>query len=154
MKIRRFQDNDKSAVFALHQLAMENAGGYLPGPWDSDFESIQQIYLSGGGEFLVGEIDGEIVAMGALLPVDAETAEVKRIRVSPAVQGQGLGEKMLTTLERRADELGYKWLTLDTLEMQTSAVKLFRRNGYLEIGSGSFEGRKQLWFRKELKNDA
>ena len=104
---------------------------------------MQQIYLSAGEEFLVGEIDGEIVAMGALLPVDAETAEVKRIRVRPAVQGQGLGEQMLTTLEMRAHELGYKYLKLDTLEMQTSAVKLFRRNGYLEIGGGSFEGRNQ-----------
>lgn len=88
--------------------------------------------------------------MGALLPVDAETTEVKRIRVRPAVQGQGLGEQMLTTLEMRAHELGYKYLKLDTLEMQTSAVKLFRRNGYLEIGGGSFEGRNQLLFRKEI----
>ena len=50
--------------------------------------------------------------MGALLPVDAETTEVKRIRVRPAVQGQGLGEQMLTTLEMRAHELGYKYLKL------------------------------------------
>ena len=151
MKIRRYHESDKGSVVALNQHAMESAGGYLPGSWDSDFDSINEIYLNGRGEFLVGEIAGAVVAMGALLPVDAETAEVKRIRVDPARQGQGLGQMMLATLEERAEVLGYRHLQLDTLEIQSSAVKLFRRNGYLETGTGLFEGRKQLLFRKELK---
>lgn len=154
MRIRRFREEDRDDVFALHRLAMESAGGYIPGPWDRDFDSVQETYLNGRGDFLVGEVDGKIVAMGALLPVDAETAEVKRIRVSPAVQGQGFGQKMLITLEERAQELGFKHLRLDTLETQEAAMKLFRRNGYIEIGSALFEGYKQLLFCKELRKSA
>ena len=154
MRIRRFQEDDRDEVVSLHRLAMESAGGYIPGPWDKDFDSIQDTYLNGRGEFLVWEVDGKIIVMGALLPVDAETAEVKRIRVSPAVQGQGLGQKMLSTLEERARELGFMHLKLDTPESNEAARKLFSRNGYIQVGSASFEGHKQLLFCKELGKGA
>ena len=38
MDIRRYQDRDVNEVKALHQLAMKQAGAYIPGPWDADMD--------------------------------------------------------------------------------------------------------------------
>jgi hypothetical protein len=39
------------------------AGGN--GPWDDDLHAIEKVYLANRGEFLIGVVEGEVVAMGA-----------------------------------------------------------------------------------------
>lgn len=86
MDIRRYQAHDATEVKALHQLAMQQTGAYIPGPWNADMDAIADTYLNGRGEFLVGLIDGKIVAMGALRPMTETIGEIKRLRVHPDYQ--------------------------------------------------------------------
>jgi ribosomal protein S18 acetylase RimI-like enzyme len=106
--------------------------------------------LESGGEFLVGETDGRIVAMGALRRVNATTALVKRMRVLPAFQRRGWGQMILTALEQRAVELGYRTLELDTTEQQIAAIAFYRKNRYVETGRRPFGQFIEILFRKEL----
>jgi hypothetical protein len=55
-------------VWTLHYLALKAAGADIlgEGPWDDDLRDIPSSYLDGSGDFLVGVINDEIVAMGAL----------------------------------------------------------------------------------------
>ena len=67
MKIRRFRREDAEAVWSLHNLALHDVGAHAgDGPWDYDLHAIEKVYLKGGGEFLVGIVDGRLIAMGAL----------------------------------------------------------------------------------------
>jgi hypothetical protein len=59
------------------------------GRWDDDLRSIRATYLERGGEFLVGLLDGEAVAMGALRRVSDTVAEIRRMRVDTRVQPAG-----------------------------------------------------------------
>lgn len=99
------------------------------GPWDDDLHNIEETYLKGDGEFLVAELDGEIVAMGALRASGTGRAELKRMRVNPRYQRRGLGELILEQLETRARELGVRILQLDTTVAQTAAQHLYRKHG-------------------------
>jgi GNAT superfamily N-acetyltransferase len=92
------------------------------------------VYLESGGEFLVGVLDGEVVAMGALRRVPRDAAEIKRMRVRPGLQGRGFGQAMLDALHRRAAELGYSTLRLDTTVQQRADRHLYVKNGYREVG--------------------
>ncbi|MDQ3855545.1 MAG: GNAT family N-acetyltransferase [Chloroflexota bacterium] len=121
-----------------------------PGPWDDDLLDIEGIYLQPGGEFLVGECDGQIVAMGALRRTSGERAEVRRVRVDPAFQRRGLGRRMLEALERRALELGYRELHLDTTPVQLAAMAMYEQLGYQEVGRGEWHGFEKIYFEKEL----
>jgi ribosomal protein S18 acetylase RimI-like enzyme len=135
IQIRRYREGDREAVWALHNVALHTVGAHLGnGPWDEDLRSILAVYLETGGEFLVGELDGQIVAMGALRRVDANVAELKRMRVHPSEQRRGHGERILLALQRRAHELGITTLTLDTTTGQTAARELYRRHGFRETG--------------------
>lgn len=131
-------------------MALEQANAHRPGPWADDMKTIETEYLNGRGEFLVGEIESRIVAMGAFRPIDPVSAEIKRMRVHPDYQRQGLGQQLLDELERRAAELGYEVLVLDTLPSQTAARGLYEANGYQETGTGTFEGEEIVLYRKRL----
>ena len=137
LRIRRYEPSDKRAVRLLHDDALNEVGAHLgSGPWDEDLDDVQAVYLESGGEFLVGVLDREIVAMGALKRISPEAAEVKRMRVRPGFQGSGYGQTLLDALHDRAAELGYSRLRLDTTVQQRAARHLYIKNGYREAGRG------------------
>jgi len=69
---------------------------------DGDITAVQAHYPEQGGEFLVGESDSRIVAVGGYLPQDEQTAELRRLRVDPGFQRHGFGQQLLDELEARA----------------------------------------------------
>ncbi|KQN55149.1 GNAT family N-acetyltransferase [Erwinia sp. Leaf53] len=87
-------------------------------------------YLPPQGLFIVLERDGEIIAMGAYKPYDAVTAELKRIWTRGDLRRQGLAQKVLVELERRALEAGYRQVFLTTGFRQPEAVRLYLSYGY------------------------
>jgi GNAT superfamily N-acetyltransferase len=138
LHIRRYDPADKRAVRRLHDDALNEVGAHLgSGPWDEDLDEIEDVYLGSGGEFLVGVLEGEVAAMGALKRLSPDAAEIKRMRVRPGLQGRGYGQVILDALHRRAAELGYSSLHLDTTVQQRVARGLYLKNGYREVGRGS-----------------
>jgi ribosomal protein S18 acetylase RimI-like enzyme len=149
--IRRCLSADHDAVWDLHNAALRDTGAHLGnGPWDDDLHSIEASYLEAGGEFLVGEFDCRIVAMGALKPADAGVFEVKRMRVDPAFQRRGFGQEMLSALEARARRLRFRKLILDTSTRQKAALRLYKKNGYRETGRRKVRHLDLINFEKEL----
>jgi ribosomal protein S18 acetylase RimI-like enzyme len=144
--LRRYTPADQKAVEHLHVFAIRQTGAYLGrGPWDDDVYAIEELYLKNHGEFLVGEYDGLLVAMGALKRTSPERAEVKRMRVHPDYQGRGYGQLMLDELEARARALGYRTLHLDTSPLQVAAQRLYEKNGFREVGRDTY----RQWIDKD-----
>ncbi len=134
--IRRYVEADHARVLELHTLGLEQFGASSPrGAWDADIDDVQGAYLSKGGDFLVGELDGEVVAMGGFWRKTEKVAEIKRMRVDPRYQGNGFGQAILTELERRARSMGYSTLLLDTLPNMTPARRLYAKNGFVQTGT-------------------
>jgi ribosomal protein S18 acetylase RimI-like enzyme len=137
LRIRRYKPEDREAVWRLHNETLDEVGAHLGnGEWDDDLHGIEGAYLEAGGEFLVGVLNGRIVAMGALRRISSEEAEIKRMRVEPALQGRGHGQALLDALHSRAAELGYSTLRLDTTVHQWAARSLYEGNGYRETRRG------------------
>jgi GNAT superfamily N-acetyltransferase len=87
----------------------------------------------GRGTFLVVYWDGTPVGCGALRLVDTETAELKRMYVSPTVRGRGLGRRLVAALEAEARALGVRRLVLETGVRQAAALALYRGTGFHPI---------------------
>lgn len=138
--LRRYTPADQQAVAHLHVFAIQQTGAYLGrGPWDDDIYAIEEVYIKNQGEFLIGEYDGLLVAMGALKRTSPQRAEVKRMRVYPEYQGRGYGQLMLDALEARARVLGYQTLHLDTSILQVPAQRLYEKNGFREVGRDKYQ---------------
>jgi DNA-binding MarR family transcriptional regulator/predicted GNAT family acetyltransferase len=85
------------------------------------------------GRFLVAWSDELPIACGSFRPIDAATAEVKRVWVHPSARGQGLARRMMAAIENEARAAGFSGLNLDTNSALTEAVKLYRATGWIEI---------------------
>ena len=137
LRIRRYEAGDREPVWRLHDVAMRGAGIHLgEGHWYDDLHEIENVYLRKGGEFLVGTLGDEVVAMGAAKKTTDDRAEIKYMRVDPQFQRRGFGQAILTAQERRAAELGYDTLHLDTAVQQKTARRLYESNGYREARRG------------------
>lgn len=118
---------------------------------DEDLDRVEEVYLAGGGEFLVGTVGGRVVAMGALKRTSGLRAEIKRMRVWPECWRRGHGQEMLRALERRAAGLGYSMLHLDTTVGQTAARRLYEKNGFREVSRSRSGGFECVFYEKRLE---
>jgi amino-acid N-acetyltransferase len=84
------------------------------------YESIQ--------EFVVAELDGEVVGFGALHVFWQDLAEVRTLAVSEAARQRGVGAAILRELLERARVLGIHRVFCLTFE-----TKFFSSHGFVEI---------------------
>ena len=151
MEVRRYRASDHDAVWDLHNVALNEVGAHAGnGPWDDDLHRIEGEYLDAGGEFYVGIIDCRLVAMGALRRLTDTRGEICRMRVHPGLQRRGLGTRILSKLEERARELGFRTLTLDTTVGQVAAMGMYRKAGYEEVARGRKLGFDVVEFEKRI----
>ena len=90
------------------------------------FESVQ--------EFVVAEVDGEVVGCGALHVLWEDIAEVRTVAVVEQMHGKGLGHLILENILARAKEVGVKKVFCLTFE-----TKFFGSHGFKEIQGAPVE---------------
>jgi len=85
------------------------------------------------------DADGRALGCGALRPLQAGVAEVKRMYARPGTQA--VGSAVLGFLEREAARWGYAVLRLSTRRINARAVAFYQRHGYRPIdGYGRYAG--------------
>ncbi len=85
------------------------------------------------GVFLVVSLNGTPVGCGAVRLIAPDTGELKRMYLSPAARGKGLGRRLIAALESEARALGAKRLVLETGTRQSAAIALYRATGFQPI---------------------
>jgi GNAT superfamily N-acetyltransferase len=112
--------------------------------------SLVRLLADRRGGVLVAYVADEPVACGAVRLLDPETAEIKRMFVTPDRRGRGVGRRLLDALERAAADLGCRRVRLDTGERQRAALALYRSAGYAEIEAYNVQPGASHWFEKRL----
>lgn len=102
------------------------------------------------GLYTVIEHDGVIFGCAALYPYpDARTAEMAALTVSPHVQSQGDGERILKRVEQRAKMMGF-----DSIFVLTTQTKhWFLKRGFAQVDPNwlpDARKRKYNWDRRSL----
>jgi GNAT superfamily N-acetyltransferase len=93
-------------------------------------------------------IDG--IACGGLRRLDPETAEIKRMYVRPEHRRRGHARGLLAALERKAEELGYARVRLDTGPLQPEAAALYASADYHAIDPYADMPPGSLFFEKRF----
>lgn len=107
--------------------ALDGSGDIGPVREAAMFEPPDGVFL------VVRDDDGRAVACGGICRIDELRAELKRMYVLPEERGRGLGRLVLERLEAAARNLGYTGVVLETGELQTEALGLYRSAGYEPI---------------------
>ena len=129
IRIARAELTDDVSRTLIEFLNAELMGTY-PEPGATHFGLDPAEVREGRGAFLIIYLDGKPVGCGAVRLIDRETAEFKRMYVSPAVRGRGLGRRLVNALEAEARALGVRRVVLETGIRQTAALALYRGTGF------------------------
>ena len=116
----------------ISALNVELTGAY-PEPGANHFGLAPEDVADGRGAFLIVYQNEMPAGCGAVRLLDRETAELKRMYVSPTVRGKGLGRRLVAALENEARTLGVRQLVLETGIRQSAALALYRATGFQPI---------------------
>ena len=102
------------------------------------------------GLFVLASLEGAIVGCGAIRFLDDNTGEIKRMWVSPAARGAGVGRRLLHELETLIANTGRRCAVLDTNASLTEAIAMYTSRGYQSIPPYNNNAYAELWFEKTL----
>ena len=145
--LRRATQADVAAIGALVDAAYR---GYLPllgrtpTPMLSDFAAAVREH-----DVRVLDVGGRLVGVIELIAHD-DHLWVHNVAIDPAVQGQGLGRRLLAFAEDEARRLGLPAIGLLTNERYLANIAMYERYGYRETHREPYRGTDLVHFRKTL----
>lgn len=123
MHIRPFQPQDQEAVIALWRRCD------LVRPWNDPVRDIERKLAVSPGWFLVGVLEGEIVA-SVMAGYEGHRGWLNYLAVAPEHQRQGLARALVTAAERLLREAGCPKINLQVRSSNAGAREFYRRLGY------------------------
>jgi GNAT superfamily N-acetyltransferase len=117
---------------------------------EADLGDVEHVYFQSGGEFLVGLLDGVVIAMGGFKRLSSDSAELRRMRIRTDLQGQGYGSQLLRELERAAFQRGICKLFFETARARPLTLEFYHKHGYQETGTGLYGNVETVHFSKVL----
>ncbi|SDO04049.1 N-acetylglutamate synthase [Rhodoferax sp. OV413] len=138
---------------SLREALVDDVGGILQliEPFEKDGTLVKRSRTEierDANLYTVVEHDGVIFACAALYPYpEAQTGEMAALTVSPQVQGQGDGEKVLKRIEQRARAAGLQSIFVLT----TRTMHWFIKRGFVQVDPEwlpEARKRKYNWDRK------
>ena len=104
-----------------------------PVAFEAELKGLPGYFSPPGGALLVAEEDGRVVGCVALRQLENSACEMKRMFVSSDFHGCGVGRALAGAIIKRARELGYSKMMLDTGPGQREAQGLYRRFGFRDV---------------------
>ena len=102
--------------------------------FEKELRALPGLYAPPAGRLLIVLRQVNAVGTAALRPLDQKRCEAKRLYLSPIYQGKGIGSLLLARLLLEARLIGYREVYGDTLPAMTSALRMYRRFGFTEVG--------------------
>jgi GNAT superfamily N-acetyltransferase len=129
--LRDFEPRDQDAVRDLILRGMAERWGdqFDPGA-NPDTDDLWSAYVARGAEIVVFEVDGAVVATGALVPEADGAGRIMRMSVDRRHRRNGFARAVLAELIERARRRGFESLLVTTDTPWTDAVALYQSCGF------------------------
>ena len=127
---------DAAAIEACRQLVVEyqerlGVSLCFQG-FERELATLPGDYTRPRGRLLLARVVGEPAGCVALRPIDAATAEMKRLYVRPDYRGMSLGRTLAECIVDEARSIGYSAIKLDTLPSMAEAQALYAALGFVD----------------------
>jgi len=123
MHIRPFQLSDQEAVVSLWRRSD------LVRPWNDPAKDIQRKLVVRPDLFLVGELDGEIIA-SVMAGYEGHRGWLNYLAVAPEHQRRGYARAIVEEAERLLRQAGCPKINLQVRTSNRGVIEFYRRVGY------------------------
>lgn len=108
--------------------------GYLAQQnFDEEVEHLNDKYGKPYGRVYICFCEGKAAGCIALKRIDNKKCEMKRLYVRSDFRGKHIGSLLVNKVIEDAKSIGYAFMLLDTFDFLTSAINIYKRNGFYEI---------------------
>jgi ribosomal protein S18 acetylase RimI-like enzyme len=97
---------------------------------DQELSELATAYGPPNGKTLLARCDDQICGGGAFRRLQDGTCEMKRLYVSDRFKGRGIGRRLADELINTARSEGYPLMRLDTGNLLTEAITMYRKLGF------------------------
>ena len=129
---------DDAAVAELIRTNLRFHHLDIPGTAYSDkgLDHLSRFYDRPGRAYYVLKENGRTVGGIGLAEFGGfpECCELQKLYLEDSVKGRGLGVRMVSFIEEKAWETGYRRIYLETHTNLQAAIRLYEKSGYTEIG--------------------
>lgn len=98
--------------------------------FSTELDSMPVMYGPPAGGLLIAEAGSHAVGCVGLRRFRGDVCEMKRLYVRPPFRGQRLGRRLALEAARKARQLGYRTIVLDTLASMVAAQALYVSMGF------------------------
>ncbi len=123
MQIRPFAARDEPEVISLWERCE------LTRPWNDPRKDIQRKVSVSPDLFLVGEVDGHVVA-AVMAGYEGHRGWLNYLAIDPSLRRRGLGRAIVEEAERRLRLRGCPKVNLQVRTTNREAIEFYRRLGY------------------------
>jgi GNAT superfamily N-acetyltransferase len=145
--IRRAGPGDVDELRAIAAAAYQKYVpriGRAPAPMTADYARAVR-----DGQAWAALEDGQMVGF-AIMIAQPGYLLLDNVAVLPAVQGRGIGARLLALAEDQARGLGLRQIRLYTNEAMTENLAYYPRHGYAETHRAEQDGFNRVFFRKPI----
>ena len=112
-------------------LEIERQSFRTPWPADAYVHELRENRLAA---YIVARVDDDLVGYAGMWVI-LDEAHITTIAVDSRYRGQHIGERLLIGLLDAALDRGARWMTLEVRSSNTTALALYRKYGFREIGT-------------------
>jgi putative acetyltransferase len=121
-----------------------------PDETDKDLSDLENFYFNNNGWFVVIENDNEIIGSYGIFKIDEKTCELRKMYLLKDFQGQGLGKLLMDNAIKKAKELGYSIMVLETNKLLNKAISMYGKYGFVQYKPSHLSDRCDFAMKKKL----
>ncbi|MCL2003769.1 MAG: GNAT family N-acetyltransferase [Oscillospiraceae bacterium] len=148
------QDIENFIQICFKEVYANMGWGYDPAGRHSDIANICEAYMKNGcfwclydGTVLIGTVAAKNICQ---VSANGKHIELKRMFVLKEYQGKGYGRLLLETVIDYSRKNGFDKILLDTRIDFHAAIKLYRKNGFVEVPAYNDNTNADLFFELKL----
>lgn len=102
-------------------------------PWSKE-SFIQEVKENKLARYIIAQVDEKVVAYGGMWLI-LDEAHITNVAVATGFRNMGIGQMIIDGLINICNELIINHMTLEVRKSNYPAIKLYKNNGFVEIGT-------------------